>query len=235
MQKSDKNQSIKHWAEDDRPREKLLMKGKSALSTAELLAILIGSGNSEKSALQLAQEILDSTGNSLIELSKMSVKELMKYRGMGPAKAVSIIAGLELGKRRLSERAKKKKVISSGKDVYEYLISELTDAYYEKFYILLLDTKNTVIKKILISSGGIAGTVVDVKKIFKEAVTFNATSIILAHNHPSNNKKPSDSDINLTHKLSKAGELLNIRVLDHVIFGNDGYYSFVDNGLLNET
>jgi DNA repair protein RadC len=235
METPQKNQPIKQWAEDDRPREKLLLKGKSALSTAELMAILIGSGNSKKSALQLAQEILDSADNSLIELSKMSVKELMRFKGMGPAKAVSIVAGLELGKRRLSEKAKRKKTIKSGEDVYKYLISELTDSYYEKFYVLMLDVKNTVLKKMLVSSGGLTQSVVDVKKIFKEAIAFNATSIILAHNHPSNNKNPSENDINLTHKLVKAGELLNIRVLDHVIFGNDGYYSFVDNGIMKET
>jgi len=235
METPQKNQPIKQWAEDDRPREKLLLKGKSALSTAELMAILIGSGNSKKSAVQLAQEILDSADNSLIELSKMSVKELMRFKGMGPAKAVSIVAGLELGKRRLSEKAKRKKTIKSGEDVYKYLISELTDSYYEKFYVLMLDVKNTVLKKMLVSSGGLTQSVVDVKKIFKEAIAFNATSIILAHNHPSNNKNPSENDINLTHKLVKAGELLNIRVLDHVIFGNDGYYSFVGNGIMKET
>ncbi len=235
MQTPLKNQPIKNWAEDDRPREKMLLKGKNALSNAELIAILIGSGNSEKSAVQLAQEILDRAGNSLIGLSKMSPKELMKFKGMGPAKAVNIAAALELGKRRLSEKVEKNKIIKTSRDVYDYLVSELTDIFFEKFYVLLLDKGNSVIKKILVGSGGIANTAVDSSIIFKEALAYNAASIILAHNHPSNNVEPSDVDIELTKKMVKAGELLNIRVLDHVIFGNDGFFSFVNNNMIKET
>ena len=230
MELHNKNQPISQWAEDDRPREKLLLKGKNALSSAELMAILIGSGNSEKSAVQLAQEILDTAQNNLIELSKMSVKELMNFNGMGPAKAVSIIAALELGKRRLSETALQRKKVSGSEAVYHYLFPEMTDNYYEIFYILLLDSQNCVIRKVAIGSGGTASVTVDVKKIFKEAIAFNAVSLILAHNHPSNHLKPSKQDEALTEKMVAAGKLLSIQVLDHIIFGNDNYYSFSDEG-----
>ncbi len=227
-----KNQPINQWAEDDRPREKMMLKGKNALSNAELIALLIGSGNSDESAVQLAQRMLDRVDNNLIELSKMSIEELSRFRGMGKAKAISIIAAIELGKRRMAEKVIRQAKVTSSRDVYDLLLPELTDNYYEFFYVLLLDRANKVIRKLNISSGGVAGTVVDPKKIFKLALDHNASSIILAHNHPSNNLKPSDNDVKLTKKLQVAGKALDIPVLDHVIVGNDNYYSFADEGLL---
>jgi DNA repair protein RadC len=225
-------QSIRQWAEDDRPREKMLLKGKNALSNAELIALLIGSGNTEESAVELAQRMLDSVGNNLIEFSKLSIEELSRFRGMGKAKAVSVTAALELGKRRVAEKVVRQNKIGSSRDVYDLLVPELTDNYYEAFYVILLDRANKVIRKLNISSGGVAGTVVDPKKIFKMALDHNASSVILAHNHPSNNLKPSDNDVKLTKKLQEAGKALDIPVLDHIIVGNDNYFSFADEGLL---
>ncbi len=220
------------WAEDDRPREKLLIKGKAQLSNAELIAILIGSGNREDSAVQLSMSILNSVKNNLAELSKMSVKDLTKFKGIGEAKAISIIAGLELGKRRLSEEVIEKKKIKSSEDVFHVLFPDLSDKRYEEFWVLLLDRANQVIRKVNISEGGMAGTVADPKKIFKMALDHNASSLILAHNHPSNSLKPSQNDIDLTKKLKSAGKLLDVAVLDHLIFGHDSYYSFADESLM---
>ena len=227
------NQPINQWAEDDRPREKMLLKGKSALSNAELIALLIGSGNSNESAVQLAQRMLDNTDNNLIEFSKLSIEELSRFRGMGKAKAISIIAALELGKRRVAEKVLQQVKIKSSRDVYELLLPELTDRYYEAFYVILLDRANKIIRKLNISEGGVAGTVVDPKKIFKMALDHNASSMILAHNHPSNNLQPSENDIRLTKKLLEAGKALEIPVLDHIIMGNDNYYSFADDNNLD--
>jgi len=224
---------IRQWAEDDRPREKMMLKGKGALSNAELIAILIRSGNTEESAVQLAQRMLDAAQNNLIELSKLTVADLSRFKGMGPAKAVSVVAALELGKRRLSEKVLQQNKITCSRDVYELLLPELSDLYYEQFFVLLLDRAHKVIRKINISQGGVAGTVADPKKIFKTALDHNASSIILAHNHPSDNLKPSDNDIRLTKKLSEAGKVLEIEVLDHVIVGNDNYFSFADEGNMN--
>jgi len=227
-----KNQPINQWAEDDRPREKMMLKGKNALSNAELIALLIGSGNSDESAVQLAQRMLDNAGNNLIELSKWNIEEFSRFRGMGKAKAISVIAAIELGKRRMAEKVMHQTRITSSRDVFDLLLPELTDNYYEAFYVILLDRANKVLRKLNISNGGVSGTVVDPKKIFKLALDHNASSIILAHNHPSNNLKPSDNDIKLTKKLQHAGKALDIPVLDHVIVGNDNYYSFADEGLL---
>jgi len=226
------NNPISQWAEDDRPREKMLIKGKSALSNAELIAILIGSGNTEESAVQLAKRMLESVSNNLIEFSKLSIEELSRFKGMGKAKAISILAALELGKRRISEKVVQQSKITSSRDAYELLLPELSDLYYEQFFILLLDRANKVIRKINISHGGVSGTVADPKKIFKLALDHNSSSMILAHNHPSNNLKPSDNDIRLTKKLAAAGEVLEIKVLDHIIAGNDNYFSFADEGLM---
>lgn len=223
---------ISQWAEDDRPREKLMLKGKGQLSKAELIAILIGSGNREESAVQLSQHILNSVKNNLAELSNLSVKDLMQFKGIGEAKAISIVAALELGKRRLSEGVETKKKIKSSEDAFHSLYAELSDKTYEEFWIILLDRANQVSKKINISEGGMAGTVADPKKIFKMALDNNASSIILAHNHPSNNLKPSQNDISLTKKLKNAGNLLDVQVLDHLIIGNDSYYSFADEGMM---
>lgn len=224
--------TIKNWAEDDRPREKLLLKGKHSLSNAELIAILIGSGSSELSAVDLAKKILNSSNNNLIELSKLSVTDLMKFKGIGQAKAISIIAALELGKRRRSEDVLEKEKIISSRDAFEVFQGILSDSQYEEFWMLLLNKANKIIKKINISEGGISGTVADPKKIFKLALENNASSIILSHNHPSGNIQPSDSDIKLTKKLVDAGKLLDISVLDHVIIGDEKYYSFADENML---
>lgn len=223
---------IREWAEDDRPREKLLSKGKQSLSDAELIAILMGSGSRNESAVDLAKRILKESKDNLIELSKLSVKDLTKFKGVGEAKAISIIAALELGKRRRRVEALEKQKISSSKDAFEYLTSIFGDSHYETFYILLLNRANKVIKEVQISEGGISGTVADPKKIFKIALENNASSIILCHNHPSGNIQPSEADIQLTKKLKKSGEVLDLPVIDHIILGEENYYSFADeNGL----
>lgn len=224
---------ISQWSEDDRPREKLLTKGKGQLSRAELIAILISSGNNEESAVELSKRILNSVNNNLAELSKLGVKELCKFKGIGPAKAISIIAALEIGRRRRADDVinKKNKIVSS-KDVYDVFYADLSDKNYEEFWILLIDRANQIIKKINISEGGISGTIADPKKIFKLALENNSSSIILAHNHPSNNLQPSDNDIRLTKTISKAGRTLEINVLDHIIVGSDNYFSFADESLL---
>lgn len=224
--------NIKQWAEDDRPREKLVAKGKSALSNAELLAILLRSGSTKETAVDLSKRMLSEVSDNLLELSKLSLAEFMKFKGIGEAKALSIIAALELGKRcRVSEVAVKEK-ISGSRDVFEYFQNNLADNQYEEFWILLLSRANKIIKKSSISQGGIAGTVADPKKIFKTALENNASSIILCHNHPSGNIKPSEADIKLTKKLKDAGVLLDISVLDHVIVGDNTYFSFADENLI---
>jgi len=232
MEKNLTKRPISQWAEDDRPREKLSVKGKSVLSDAELIAILIGSGNREQSAVELSQAILKDVENNLIELSKLSITDLQKYKGIGEAKAISIVAALELGKRRLSSKALVRKKVSSSRDAYDLFLPFLIDRYDEEFRVLLLDRSNKIISNLSVGEGGFAGTVADPKKIFKLALQHNASSIILGHNHPSNNTSPSDTDIRLTKKLSKAGESLDISVLDHIIVGNDTYYSFADEGVI---
>jgi DNA repair protein RadC len=189
---------IKAWAEDDRPREKLLLKGRSALSDAELLAILMGSGSKNESAVDLAKRILRQSNDNLIELSRLGVSELIKFKGVGEAKAISIIAAMELGKRRRGAEVLDKKKIASSRDVFEYFSGILGDNNYEVFYILLLNRANKVIRDIQISEGGFTGTVADPKKIFKIALEYSATSVILCHNHPSGNIQPSDADLKLT-------------------------------------
>ena len=221
---------IREWAESDRPREKLLMKGKSTLSDAELLAILMGSGSRNESAVDLAMRILHETNDNLIELSKLGVKDLTRFKGVGEAKAISIIAAMELGKRRRGAEAIEKKKITSSRDVFEYFNSIFGDQTYEAFYILLLNRANRIIKEVQISEGGFSGTVADPKKIFKIALENNASSIILSHNHPSGNIQPSEADIKLTHKLKGAGEMLDLPVIDHIILGEEKYYSFADEG-----
>ncbi|MFK5855114.1 MAG: DNA repair protein RadC [Bacteroidota bacterium] len=227
------NLPISRWAEDDRPREKLLIKGKGQLSKAELIAILIGSGNREESAVELSKRILNKVDNNLAELSMLSVKELCSFNGIGTAKAISIIAALEIGRRRRADDViKKTNKIKSSKDAYDVFYAELSDKNYEEFWILLLDRANQIIKKINISEGGLSGTIADPKKIFKLALENNCSSIILAHNHPSNNITPSDSDIKLTKTISNAGRTLEIGVLDHIIVGSDNYFSFADESMI---
>ena len=223
---------IREWAESDRPREKLLLKGKNALSDAELLAILLGSGSKNESAVDLAKRILRESSDNLIELSKLGVSELSKFKGIGEAKAISIIAAMELGKRRRGAEALDKKKITSSSIAFEYFSSILGDNNYEAFYILLLNRSNRIIREVHISEGGFSGTVADPKKIFKIALEYNASSIILCHNHPSGNIQPSDADIKLTNKLKGAGEMLDLPVIDHIILGEEKYYSFADEGKL---
>lgn len=222
---------INQWAEDDRPREKLLLKGKSVLSDSELLAILIGSGSRNESAVQLCQRILASTNNNLNFLGKLSIQQLIQFKGIGEAKAVSIIAALELGRRRRGEEIKKQDVVSSSKAVFEIMQPIIGELFHEEFWTLYLNNSNKVIYKSQISKGGITGTVVDTRIIFKQALEYNATSIVLSHNHPSGKLQASEADIQITKTLKQAGRSLDIRVLDHVIITEKGYLSFVDEGI----
>lgn len=232
METYDKKPSIRNWAEDERPREKLLLKGKSALSDSELLAILISSGNKEESAVDLCKRILNSVENNLVELSKLDVKSLTKFKGIGEAKALSILAALELGRRRRAADPLQKPSISTSRDAYEIVQSLIGESQYEQFWILLLNRANKVIRKENISDGGMTGTVADPKRIFKIAVDHSACYIILAHNHPSGNLRPSEDDIKLTRKIKQSGDLLDIKVLDHIIAGENNYFSFADEGMM---
>ncbi len=227
-----KKNSIKDWATDDRPREKLLRKGIETLSDAELIAILIGSGNRNESAVELSKRILSDTQNNLNELAKLSVNDLQKYKGIGEAKAISIVAALELGKRRKISEVIEKKQITSSKDVSDIFGQKLGDLPYEEFWLLILNRANKIIELKKISAGGVSGTVTDVKIILKAAIEKTASGIIVCHNHPSGNIKPSNSDINLTKKLKSACELVDITLLDHVIVSFSDFYSFADEGML---
>jgi DNA repair protein RadC len=231
---SERGDSLKilSWAEEDRPREKLLLKGKSALSDAELIAILIGSGTRSLSAVDVAKIILTKAENDLNQLAKFSVKDLQKIKGIGEAKAISIVSALELGRRRKDVDFVQKARITCSNDIYQLMKPELMDLPKEEFWILLLNRANSLIKKEQISSGGVSGTVADPKIIFKAALDQYASSVVLVHNHPSGNLKPSQADINLTNKMKEAGKLLEIPILDHIIFGDQGYMSFADEGLL---
>lgn len=232
MKTYEENNAIKFWSEEERPREKLLLKGKSVLTNAELIAILIGSGTRTVSAVDLSKHLLGKAENNLIELAKMSVSDLQKIKGIGEAKAISIVAALELGKRRRSEEALHRRKVTNSKDAFEYMQITLSDSPYESFWILLLNRANRILRPIKISEGGMSGTVADPKRIFKMAIDFNAASIILCHNHPSGSVKPSESDLKLTEKLKASGELLQLPVLDHLIMGDNTYYSFADEGTL---
>lgn len=224
--------SIKNWSQDDRPREKLLNKGKSALSDAELVAILIGSGNREESAVSLCKRILASVDNNLSELGKLSIKQLMGFKGIGEAKAISIAAALELGRRRRGEEALKKKKISSSASVFELMQPIIGELQHEEFWIIYLNNSNKVLQKNQLSKGGITGTLVDVRLVLKNALEIGATGIILVHNHPSGTLKPSMADKQLTQKLKTASESLDIKVLDHLIVTEKAYFSFADENLL---
>lgn len=223
---------ISELAEEDRPREKLLLKGKSSLSDAELIAILIGSGTRTMSAVDLSRRILGELSHDLASLAKMSVKDLMKFKGIGEAKAISIVAAMELGRRRKDQEAPVRVRISSSTDIYELMKPDLYDEIVEHFYLVLLTRSNYVIKKHLVSQGGTSGTVVDPKIVFKTALEHLAQSVILVHNHPSGNLSPSDQDRKLTDRLVKIGRDLDLPVLDHVIFSDRGYFSFADEGIL---
>ncbi|MCF8334082.1 MAG: DNA repair protein RadC [Bacteroidales bacterium] len=231
MKTYEENNSIKYWSEEERPREKLLLKGKSVLTNAELIAILIGSGTATLSAVEVSRHLLKEAADNLIELSKMSVTDLQKTKGIGEAKAISIVAALELGKRRRSEEALSRRKIVNSKDAFEYMQITLSDTHYESFWILLLNRANRILKPVKISEGGMTGTVADPKRIFKTAIDSKAASIVLCHNHPSGSVKPSDSDINLTQKLKNSGEILQLPVIDHLIMGDNKYFSFADEGM----
>jgi DNA repair protein RadC len=218
------------WAEEDRPREKLLLKGISALSDAELIAILLGSGSMNVSAVDLAKQIMQDNNQSLHNLARKSVKDLQKFKGIGEAKAITLVSALEIGRRRKESEAEQKTQVKSSKDVYEYIKNELIDLLYEEFWIILLNRANRIDKKIRISTGGVSGTIADPKMIFKYALENLASSIILVHNHPSGNNKPSDADCQLTKKMCEAGKFLEIPVLDHVIICQQTWYSFADEG-----
>lgn len=232
MQKNESKTSIKNWADDDKPREKMILKGKGSLSDAELIAILIGSGSNEESAVELARRILRSCEGNLVELSRLSLNQLMKFKGIGAAKAVSIIAALELGKRRRSAEARERQLIRTSNDAFELFYVHAVDQPYEKFWVMMLDQANKVISIAEVSEGGMTGTVADPKKIFKIALENNACNIIVCHNHPSGQLKPSEADMAITNKLKRSGEALDVRLLDHLIIGNDSFFSFADEGML---
>jgi DNA repair protein RadC len=224
--------SIKEWAKDDRPREKLLLKGAGVLSNSELIAILISNGTKEKSAVEVAQDILRAGKENLNELGKLSVKELMKVKGIGEAKAISIVAAMELGRRRQAAATREKAVITSSGDVADYLQILLKDYRHEVFAVLFLNRSNKINHFQIISEGGITGTVADPRIILKRALEEDAVSLILCHNHPSGSLKPSKADEELTFKIKEAAKYFDIKVLDHLIVSDDGYYSFADEGIL---
>jgi DNA repair protein RadC len=222
--------SIKEWDDADRPREKLLAKGKQALSDAELIAILLGSGSRNESAVGLAKRVLLSVENNLVEISKLSIAELMKFKGIGEAKAISIVAAMELGRRRRGAEVMERKKIGSSKDVFEIFQADVADSQYEEFWILLLNRANKIMKKVKISDGGVSGTVADPKRIFRAAMDSMASAIILCHNHPSGNITPSNADIALTKKIVNGASYFDMAVLDHIIIGDGNFFSFADNG-----
>jgi DNA repair protein RadC len=224
--------NIKSWSPEDRPREKLLMKGTTALSDAELIAILIGSGTAKLSAVDVAKKVLAHVENNLDNLAKLSVKELMKAKGIGEAKAITIVAAMELGRRRKDQSPEDKPKVDSSQSAYNLIQGDLQDLPHEEFWVLLLNRANRLIKKKRVSEGGVSGTVADPKIIFKLAVEELASGIIVAHNHPSGNLKPSDSDMNLTKKLKEAGKVLEVGVFDHIIVAQQKYFSFADEGLI---
>lgn len=229
---TDDKLNIKNWSADDRPREKLISKGINSLSDAELIAILIGSGNKTETAVDLSKRLLSTFKNNLNELGKKGINDLIKFNGIGEAKAISIIAALELGKRRKAQEIMIKAELKHSSHVFELMQSLLTDLPYEEFWILLLSRNNKLIEKIKLSQGGLTGTVIDVKIIMKLAIEKLASGIILCHNHPSGNTSPSAADKNITQKIKEAATFFDINLLDHIIIGDDSYYSFADDGML---
>lgn len=224
--------AITSWAEDDRPREKLAAKGKAALSNAELIAILIGSGSRNESAVDLAKRILASVSNDLNTLARMTIKELCQFKGMGEAKAITILAALELGARKQQAAALTRNQITDSRSLYDILKPQMVDLPHEEFWVIYLNKANKILSFEAVSKGGVAGTVADVKIIFKKAIELLASSIILAHNHPSGNLHPSGADVSLTKKMRETGKIMEIDVLDHIIVAETGYYSFADEGVL---
>jgi len=224
--------SIKNWAEEDRPREKLMAKGAEALTNAELLAILIGGGTTKKSAVELMQEVLRSCGNTLRGLNHLNLQDLLRFNGIGEAKALTIIAAAEIGKRRMMEDSRQMEQLRSGADVLKYMQPIIQDLTHEESWAMLLNNNSRLLHVAHLSSGGLAETTVDVRMLLKEALLHNATSFILVHNHPSGNLRPSRYDEELTQKVKKAGQAVNIRMIDHVIVAEHDYYSFAENGKL---
>lgn len=224
--------SIKNWNEDDRPREKLALKGRSSLSDAELLAIIMGSGNREKSAVELAKRILKNANHNWNELAKCSIEDLCKFKGVGEAKAISMITALEIGRRRNSQEVLERDKISSSKDAAIIFQQQIGDLPNEEFWVMFLNQGNRIIKTEQISRGGITQTAVDVRVIFKRALELMATALILSHNHPSGNLTPSQSDQTITQKIKQGAALLDIQVLDHMIVSQKDFYSFADEGLI---
>jgi DNA repair protein RadC len=222
---------ITNWSEDDKPREKLMLKGKSVLSDAELIAILIGSGSRSESAVDLSKRILASVDNNLNAIGKLSLSQLMQFKGIGEAKAISIIAALELGRRRRGEDAVELKKITSSKIIFEIMQPIIGELPHEEFWIIYMNNSNKVIAKSQLSKGGITGTLVDVRIVFKTALEMGATALILCHNHPSGTLIPSDADKQITRKLKLAGDSLEIKVLDHLIVTETSYFSFADEGI----
>lgn len=228
----DSYRAITAWAEEDRPREKMQLKGKQALSDAELIAILIGSGTVGESAVGVAQRILASVDNNLHELGKRTVKELQRFKGVGEAKAITIAAALELGRRRQLSDLRERPRINSSRDAFNAIAPLLTDLHHEEFWLLMLNKANEVFSRERLSAGGMSGTVVDVKQVLKTALDARATAFIAIHNHPSGNLQPSQADVELTKKLEQSGRLLDMPLLDHLIVSERGYYSFADEGAL---
>jgi DNA repair protein RadC len=224
--------SIKGMAEEDRPREKLMSLGKASLSDAELVAILIGSGTVESNAIQLADKILNSVNGNLTELGRRSIKDLMKFKGIGEAKAITIAAALELGRRRQLSDLRQRDRVECANDIFDIILPDLIDLPYEEFWVILLNRASNVISKQRVSSGGVSGVMVDAKLVFRPALEVLASSIVLVHNHPSGNLKPSQQDIDLTRKLKRAGESLDITVFDHLIVSAGGFFSFADEGMM---
>ena len=224
--------SIKSWSVEDRPREKLLIKGKNSLSKAELGAILIGSGNKDESAVDLSKRILASVNFSLHELGKLTVKKLTKFKGIGEAKAITIISALELSRRRRSERALIKKKIDSSRSVFELMQPIIGELFHEEFWVIYLNSSNKVLMKSFLSKGGITSTSVDLRLILKSALQIGAVGLVLAHNHPSGALRPSGADKNITKKIKQAAEILDIKVVDHLIITENSYFSFADKRLL---
>lgn len=224
--------SIKKWASDDRPREKLLYKGVKSLSDAELIAILIGSGTRDLSAVELGRQILSIADNNLSLLGKKSISDLIKLKGIGEAKAISIVAALELGRRRNQSDTPEKLQITSSREVYNYLHPILSDLKHEEFWVLYFNRSNRIIGDYKLSQGGVSGTVIDVKLVLKRALELLATSLIISHNHPSGNLNPSDNDKQITEKLKTAANQMDIKLLDHIIIADNSYFSFTDEGIL---
>lgn len=230
--KEQKHISIKNLPEDDKPREKLISHGRQALSDAELLAIIIGSGNTTESAVQLSQRLLFENNNDLSNIAKLSIQELTKFKGIGSAKAANIAAAFELGRRRKEIDKKEIKKITSSQSAFDYLNVFLSDLSHEEFHLLLLNRANSPIRLIRLSKGGLSATVIDIKLIAKHAIDNHASGIILAHNHPSGNIKPSESDIAITNKIKEALKVFEISTLDHIIIGENDYFSFADENIL---